>query len=63
MSITEKQVSAIAYHMMQNDIKGDVNSFSKLRKLDKGTASDVISDFMAGRKEEAIQQLTHLDVL
>lgn len=63
MKITEKQVNMIAYHMMKNDIKGDAQSFTRLKTLDVGTASDVIDSLVNGRVEEALKQLEHLKAI
>jgi len=64
MKITEKQINMIAYQMMQNGIKGDAHSFTRLRdNLESGTASDVIESFMQGRPEDAVRQLEHLNAI
>lgn len=62
--ITDAQISFIAYHMIQNGIKGDVDSFKRLKEnVPKYTAIDIIGDFKAGRIEAAIKQLEYLNAI
>lgn len=58
---SEKQISCICFHLMENKIEAGEGAITWLEKeLDRFTASSMIKAFKEGKDIDGINQLIHL---